>query len=328
MEEGSVSGKRSTAWLERVLVAVAIFCVGWLVGVYGYGWYFRAERVSAFNELVGDLRDKKPALPDVGPPAPAPTAAAPEDRDLVGIIEVPRLGISSPVISGDDERALDVAVGHLADTPMPWEHGNSAVAAHRDTLFRPLEHVKAGDVVRMRTTRGDFEYRVKSTKIVEPDDVSVLSAAGADALTLITCYPFRFVGHAPQRFIVRAERVGSLPETTGIRRTSLRSGSTSARPSASPVQRAVSTNGAQDSAVKAAAENAASPHASNVVKSKGPAHSSARTQAGSPQQKKMSAKSRASASVKAETPDDQRKKKASDEPRKKRRWYHIFIGER
>ena len=120
---------------------------------------------------------------------------------------VPRLKLSTPVIEGDDDSTLDRAVGHLPDTPLPWEDGNSAIAGHRDGLFRPLKDLKVGDEIRFRSTREEFRYKVTRTRIVQPDDVSVLEPRSRDALTLITCYPFYYVGAAPQRFIVHAERV-------------------------------------------------------------------------------------------------------------------------
>jgi sortase A len=125
---------------------------------------------------------------------------------LVGMLDVPRLKLRTPVMQGDDERTLQRAVGHLPDTPLPWEAGNSAIAAHRDGLFRPLKDVRIGDEIRFRTTREELRYRVTATSIVKPDDVSVLNPRSKSALTLITCYPFYFVGTAPKRFVVHAER--------------------------------------------------------------------------------------------------------------------------
>jgi LPXTG-site transpeptidase (sortase) family protein len=138
----------------------------------------------------------------------APIARASVSRDnVLALLTIPRLGISTAVLSGDDQATLDLAAGHLPDTPKPWEAGNSAVAAHRDGLFRPLRKVRVGDEVRVQTEHGDFSYRVRETKIVSPDDLSVLAPQGGNTLTLITCYPFSFVGHAPKRFIVHADRV-------------------------------------------------------------------------------------------------------------------------
>jgi sortase A len=115
---------------------------------------------------------------------------------------------------GDDEKTLTRAVGHLPDTPLPWHRrGNVGLAAHRDGLFRPLEGIKAKDYVRLVTPRGEYHYRVTKTEIVDPDDVWVLTPTKKPTVTLITCYPFSFVGNAPQRFIVQAELVGHVSGT-------------------------------------------------------------------------------------------------------------------
>ena len=115
---------------------------------------------------------------------------------------------------GDDDSVLDRAIGHLPDTPLPWSSGNSALAAHRDALFRPLRGVRLGDVVRLKTPHGDFDYVVRETVIVEPDDLWVLDPTPVSMLTLISCYPFNFIGNAPKRFIVRAERMPTRPQTS------------------------------------------------------------------------------------------------------------------
>ena len=112
---------------------------------------------------------------------------------------------------GDDEKTLGKAVGHLPDTPLPWQrHGNVALAAHRDGLFRPLEKIRLNDDVRVVTARGEYHYRVKKTHIVDPDDVWVIAPTDTPTITLITCYPFSFVGNAPRRFIVQAELVDNV----------------------------------------------------------------------------------------------------------------------
>ena len=145
-----------------------------------------------------------------GTRAPSHPAAAgrsvPRRGDVVGTIEVPRLGISSIVLEGDDPATLAKAVGHLADTPWPWQEGNAAFAAHRDSFFRPLERIRRGDLIRVATAAGDFDYLVEDAIVVSPTDLWVLDPTARPALTLITCYPFRYVGAAPQRFVVRAVR--------------------------------------------------------------------------------------------------------------------------
>lgn len=129
------------------------------------------------------------------------------DADVMGKIEVPRIGLSAIVVEGDGDESLDRAVGWLPDTSRPGESGNAAFAAHRDTFFRPLEKLASDDTIRLVTPSQTLEYRVSSMRVVEPTDVSVLEPSSEEEITLITCYPFRYVGPAPQRFIVKATRL-------------------------------------------------------------------------------------------------------------------------
>jgi sortase A len=126
---------------------------------------------------------------------------------LVGRIEIPRLGIDAPVREGAHDDTLRVAVGHIGGTARPGQGGNAGLAAHRNTFFRPLRDVKVGDTVVVTTDAGSFTYRVDGLRIVDPTEVSVLDPTPAETLTLVTCYPFDWVGEAPQRLIVRAVRV-------------------------------------------------------------------------------------------------------------------------
>jgi sortase A len=125
---------------------------------------------------------------------------------LIGRIEIPSLGLSVMVIEGVDGRTLRRAAGHIPGTALPGQPGNVGISAHRDTFFRPLRKIQKNDMITFTTVLGDYRYRVMSTKVVNSRDVEVLSPRGNEALTLVTCYPFYFVGPAPKRFIVRAER--------------------------------------------------------------------------------------------------------------------------
>jgi sortase A len=160
-----------------------------------------AREMSVANETESSARGAE------GGRTAASSGADGSEGSLLGVLEIPRLHIAAPVMSGDDEETLAVAVGHLPDTPRPWEPGNSALAAHRDGLFRPLRRVRAGDEIVLRTRRGDFTYRVRETRVVEPTDLSVLAPTPSRTLTLITCYPFDYVGPAPMRFVVHADLV-------------------------------------------------------------------------------------------------------------------------
>ncbi len=132
----------------------------------------------------------------------------PKPHDVIAWLDVPRLHISTAVLEGDDDLALRLGAGHIPGTPIPGAPGNVGIAAHRDTVFRSLGGIEPQDRIRLRTAEGDWEYTVESTRIVRPSNVSVLASSGQSELTLVTCYPFRYVGAAPLRFIVHAKRTG------------------------------------------------------------------------------------------------------------------------
>ena len=126
----------------------------------------------------------------------------------LAVLRIAKIGLEVPVLPGTDDRTLDRGVGHIEDTAQPGTDGNSGIAGHRDGFFRGLKDIIPGDAIELDTLQGKEVYRVERTWVVDPEDVSVLDATPARALTLVTCYPFYFVGAAPQRFIVRAVRVG------------------------------------------------------------------------------------------------------------------------
>ena len=147
-------------------------------------------------------------------PAQRPRVVA--EGDVIGEISIPRLDLKIIVVQGDSSKILRRAVGHLPGTPLPGETGNVALAGHRDSYFRPLRNIQPGDAIRIKTPDAEFEYQVESTEIVLPSDVQVLQPDRENTLTLITCFPFYYVGPAPKRFIVRARQIGRLQEQTPI----------------------------------------------------------------------------------------------------------------
>ena len=130
---------------------------------------------------------------------------------LVGQIRIARLGLDAMVAEGDDRRTLRNAVGHLPETAFPGERGNVVLAGHRDSFFRGLKDIRESDRIDLITPDGIFTYRVVKTMIVSPERTEVLESGNASTLTLVTCYPFHYVGKAPKRFIVRAQQVFSEP---------------------------------------------------------------------------------------------------------------------
>jgi len=107
--------------------------------------------------------------------------------------------MSVMVMEGLSDRTLRLGAGHIPGTPL-------GIAAHRDSFFRPLKDIKKGDMIRFATIDGTTEYQVTATDIVGPKDTYVLDNNSHDAMTLVTCYPFYYIGAAPKRFIVQAEK--------------------------------------------------------------------------------------------------------------------------
>ncbi len=122
----------------------------------------------------------------------------------MAVIEIPSLRLQVPILEGTDDLTLDRGVGHIAGTASPGESGNIGIAGHRDGFFRGLKDIHVGDTIDLQSPQGDSHYRVDEIQIVSPKDVSVLEPRTRPSLTLVTCYPFYFVGSAPSRYIVHA----------------------------------------------------------------------------------------------------------------------------
>lgn len=196
-------------WSQRALFACAIVLLGYCGFALTDAWIFQRRANLDLDRLLRGRRTASQAAPQ--PPAVASPEVAPAVvvHGLIGRIEIPRLLLSVVVMEGADEKTLRRAVGHIPGTALPGEPGNVGLAGHRDTFFRPLKNLKIKDKIRISTLKGLFTYEVVALWIVEPEDVGVLAPSGENLLTLVTCYPFYFVGPAPRRWIVRARQVSS-----------------------------------------------------------------------------------------------------------------------
>ncbi len=173
----------SRRWLEYLLLVAGLFCL--TSGL----WQF--SRYQLFEHTPGTLS----ALPKSVLPCPL---------KILGRLEVPRLALSVAILEGETDDNLALGAAHLSGTAPLGGNGNSAIAGHRDLAFRSLRNIQPGDEIIIKSAT-DLSYRVSCTRIVNPADTSVLGSDGRPRLTLITCYPFYFVGPAPRRFIVEAE---------------------------------------------------------------------------------------------------------------------------
>jgi sortase A len=193
-----------------------------------HGWFFQAYDSWSFNRVLQDQHQEsermserarhtrdletQPEVRDYRDWAPARAMAHERSlkrklRGIVGRLLIPALQLNVMVLEGTDPWTLNRAVGHIEGTALPGRAGNVGISAHRDGYFRNLGRMGPGDEISIVTTENTYTYAVQSTHIVSPQDVEVLSASDQPVLTLVTCFPFYFVGNAPQRFIVKAQLV-------------------------------------------------------------------------------------------------------------------------
>ena len=200
---------RATTRLRRTSVSISrvgsyFFLVAGLLAL-GYAGYvvmdahaYQAYEQSKFED-ASSSKEPPPLLVEGG---------------VIGEIQVPRLQLKAIVVQGDSHTILRRAVGHIPETALPGTLGNVVLAGHRDTFFRPLRNIRLGDAITLKTSDGAFQYLVESTEVVPASAVEVLNATTGRTLTLITCYPFDYIGPAPNRYVVRARELGSTSTET------------------------------------------------------------------------------------------------------------------
>jgi sortase A len=194
---GSIAGR---PWKSRTLLLRAAYYFFLAGGILGLGY---ATHLVVDTKLFQMLEESR--LPQMGP-SHGPRGMA--EGDVIGEMKIPRLGLSAVVVQGGSPKILQRAVGHLHETALPGEPGNVALAGHRDSFFRSLRSIQLGDAITIRTSDAEIEYQVESTEVVLPSDVQVLQPSTENILTLVTCFPFNYIGAAPKRFIVRARQIG------------------------------------------------------------------------------------------------------------------------
>jgi LPXTG-site transpeptidase (sortase) family protein len=238
LKAGRVQKDTLLLWLERLLLAVGVICLGIVVFAWIDARWFafqqgrrldRAlqERAAAAGRAGGTAAKVPPhAAPGAlgggpesggaasdtdrldtfhpGGGAVAPRPPASPEGSLLGRLEIQRVGISALLLEGISGSTLRRGVGHIPDTSLPELAGNVGVAGHRDTAFRGLKDIRKGDVIQLEMLAGTYRYGVDWAQVVDPGDVAVLTGSNRRELTLVTCYPFYYVGSAPERFVVRA----------------------------------------------------------------------------------------------------------------------------
>lgn len=189
-------------WSRDVFLVVGMLISGYCGFVLLDAKVYQASETRHFQQQIKDF---EPAIASEG--SIHKVSFHPLTGKPLGEIELTRVGVTAMILEGTDDRTLRRAVGHIPGTSLPGQPGNVVIAGHRDTFFRALRNVRQDDEINLMTLDGSYHYRVDSISVVGPEDTQVLDNSGGDILTLVTCYPFYFVGPAPRRFIVRAKKL-------------------------------------------------------------------------------------------------------------------------
>jgi sortase A len=192
---------------QWALGAGAVLMLGYCGFVLADAWMFQTRESRLLQHLLHDRQAANAATVSTTSLASTHNPLPAMVHGLIGRIDIPRLDVSAIVMEGVGTTTLRRAVGHIPGTALPGEPGNVGISGHRDTFFRPLRNIQRNDIITLTTLTGEYRYRVLTTRIVSPANVAVLDPSTNEILTLVTCYPFYFIGSAPNRFIVRAERV-------------------------------------------------------------------------------------------------------------------------
>ncbi|MFZ1086444.1 MAG: class D sortase [Terracidiphilus sp.] len=195
-ETFALQGERFICWTRRILMLSGVLAIT-----------FVALTVLNAKQFQNDASHKLDIqIQAAGLQTPIRTRNVVKEGDVLGRIEVPRIGISVIVLQGTTSKTLRLGVGHIDGTALPGESGNIGIAGHRDTFFRGLKDIHREDEILLQTATGIARYEVDWIQITNPSDHGIVSLTSESGLTLVTCYPFHFIGAAPERFVVHAHR--------------------------------------------------------------------------------------------------------------------------
>ena len=183
-------------WTRTLLLIAGVLAVSYVALTLLEAKLYQEAAGNALEKQINAQEQHKGGLP----------RAVAKQGDVLGRIEIPRLGVMVAILEGTTSQTLRLGVGHIEGTALPGEPGNAGLAGHRDTYFRALEDIRAKDEIQIQTATGVSHYEVDRVQIVAPGDTGILTPSPGSDLTLVTCYPFHFIGPAPERFVVHAHR--------------------------------------------------------------------------------------------------------------------------
>lgn len=195
-QDFAMRGLRFLSWMRTFLFVIGALAVLYVALTQLRAGLFQKAAGETLEEQMHVQEQLKVSLP----------RAIAKEGDVLGSIEIPRLGLSVAILEGITSQTLRLGVGHIEGTALPGDPGNIGIAGHRDTYFRALKDIRTNDEIQIQTASGLSRYEVDSVQIVNPEDIGVLAPSADSAITLVTCYPFHFIGAAPERFIVHAHK--------------------------------------------------------------------------------------------------------------------------
>ncbi len=187
-----------------ILLSFTIAVIGFGLWVSGTNIYKFAKGYFAYKTQSSNIEVKETTQPSKDETEEELFPSRPKIGEEIGELYIPKLNATLPIYHGTNEDELEKGVGHFAKSVLPGENDNSVLSGHRDTVFRKLGEVGEGDVLIVRTSAGEFTYKVNKVRIVNEDDRTVIVPKPRATLTVSTCYPFEYIGSAPERYILVA----------------------------------------------------------------------------------------------------------------------------
>jgi sortase A len=192
-------GRAFVGWVRWFLLVTGVLALTYVSVTLLRATLYQKAAAATLEEQVSSQEQRRVSQ--------TPALAVTREGDVLGRIEIPRLGVRVAILEGTSSRTLRLGVGHITGTALPGSAGNIGIAGHRDTYFRALKDARANDEIQIQTAAGVSLYKVDWVKVVAPGDTEVLASSTESALTLVTCYPFYYIGASPKRFVVHAQRI-------------------------------------------------------------------------------------------------------------------------
>jgi sortase A len=198
---------QSLVWCQYAFLTLGLLALGYCAKSLAQSWLYQRW---ARQQMETQVSYRAASTPGSATEQQKETSSISfGEMSPIGRLEISRVHISAVVAEGTSQRVLSRAIGHAVGTALPGQTGNVTLAAHRDTFFRHLGDVRSGDIIELKEPGHEYRYQVRFTAVVGPKDTWVLQPTGKETLTLLTCYPFHFVGPAPDRFVIRARRIAN-----------------------------------------------------------------------------------------------------------------------